>query len=85
MGIFQSISSSVYVLLAFVTGLCTALWKLFSAMERVSVLEYKTAALEAAVDESKRDLRRLEDRLIEKLEGIDSKLDGFIKEVLTRK
>lgn len=74
----------IAVALAFVGGIVTALWRLFTIVSRISVLEQRIFQVESGFKKHQDDLKRLEDRLLLKLESIDSKLDKFILDILLK-
>jgi hypothetical protein len=63
--------SILYVVLSFFAGIIVALWRAFTIVNRVSLIEQKMQSLEAS-----------QTNLINKLDKIDDKLDHFIVESL---
>lgn len=71
-------------ILSFLSGLITAVWKLFSVIGKVSTLETRINDLEKDYATAKEEMKRLEDRLFSKLETIELKLDNFILKQISK-
>lgn len=68
----------VSIIIAFIAGLAAALWRAFTIVSRLDVITTRVEKLENDLKDSDLERKRLEDRLLLKLDTIESKLDQFI-------
>ena len=77
MDMWDQINRIAIPLIAFLGGLSAALWRAFSVINKVALLEQKTTRLEKDIVDLKGELIQIENRISSQLTRINDKLDGM--------
>ena len=82
MGISElNLTNIIYIIVAFIGGASSMMYRMFSLISRLVILEQKIESIVQDQEQTKREVERIEDKLYTKLEAIDGKLDRFIIEL----
>lgn len=80
----SSSTSWIYIIITSLCAFGALVWKIVTVVSRITHLEQRISSVEDGIILARADAQRLEDKIFNKLDGIEKKLDTFIMDSIKK-